>query len=439
MQQKLREYIAEHQLINSNDRLLIALSGGIDSMVLLQLFETLPYYIEVAHMNFGLRGEESNGDQHFVEEYCAAKGIFLHVKKVDTLAYMAEHKLSVQMAARNLRYEWFEELKKERQLKYVLTAHHADDSIETVFINIIRGTGLKGLKGIVSNENTIRPLLCFNRNDILTFAKRNNIKWREDSSNAKEDYLRNKLRHTILPLLDSISNHWRDNMLQLNEDVEVSDRILTKYYEEHISDIYKNGNIDLRRMAEIENSTWLFQRLLLSFNFTYQTSSDILKNLDIQTGKEFESATHRLIKERNFFEVVDKMERLPFDDSLFILEEDRIVKVGELMFDIQIHKPESFTYKYELGEVYLDYNKLSFPLLVRKWQKGDWFVPYGMKGKKKLSDFFVDEKFTIQEKENTFVIVSGEDIVCILGHRTDDRYRIKEGISIIYHIKQKHG
>lgn len=439
MLQKLREYIKDQHLIEPTDRLLIAVSGGIDSMVLLHLLNSLPYYIEVAHMNFGLRGEESDGDQQLVEDYCNSNNIKLHVQKVDTLSYLKEHKLSVQMAARDLRYEWFEKLKSENNLSKVLTAHHSDDSIETVFINIIRGTGFSGLKGIVNNNRAIRPLLKFNRAEILHYAEMNSVQWREDSSNAKQDYLRNKLRLTILPLFDELNTNWRDSFIQLSDDLAVSEGILNTYYSNHISEIYKDSRIDLNKRDDLEHFEWLFRKLLLSLNFSNETISDILSNLELQTGKEFESSTHKIIKEHNSFDVLLKEEQSPFIDSSFILENDQLLKVNNKVIEFQKTLLGDFNQVYIAGEAYLDYNKLRFPLLLRRWEHGDWFMPFGMKGKKKLSDFFVDEKFTIREKENTFVIVSGEDIVCILGHRTDDRYKITEGTSIIYNIKQKHG
>ncbi len=438
MLQKLKEYIDSKQLLNANDRILLAVSGGLDSMLMLHFFQKLPYYFEVAHMNFGLRGEESDADQLFVEQYCAENNIHLHTRKVDTKAFMQNNKLSVQMAARDLRYAWFDELKENRKLEHVATAHHSDDSIETIFINIIRGTGLSGLKGIVSNERAIRPLLCFSREDILSYAKKNKISWREDSSNEKEDYLRNKLRHSVLPVLDSVSEHWKANLLQLSSDIVVSEHILEEYYKSKEPLFFQNNTIELKVLISLTHSKWMFQRLLARFNFTTDTSNDIFTKMHVQKGKTFESITHLLIKEDSCFEIVLRKEEL-LEDRCVINHIDENFLVRNLRYEIQKLTPESFNGKFEQSQAYLDFNKLKFPMLIRKWQAGDWFIPFGMKGKKKLSDYFIDEKFTIQEKENTFVIVSAEDIVCILGHRTDDRYRIKEDTSIIYHIKQQHG
>jgi tRNA(Ile)-lysidine synthase len=406
---------------------------------LLQLFQQLPYTFTVAHVNFGLRGVESDEDEAFVVEYCRKHNIKVFTNNVDTLAYVNSSKVSIQMAARSLRYDWFEKLKIEHQFKHLLTAHHSDDSVETIFINILRGTGISGLKGITSNENAIRPLLPFTRAEIIEYANSVNLAWREDSSNAKEDYLRNKLRHSILPMFDSINDTWRQKLVQLSDDISVSENILTDYYIQHLPKFYSDARIQLAKLNDLDFSEWMLRRLLISLGFTHQTISDIILNLDIQKGKIYESSTFILQKEEGAFRVIAKNENQTDKFSAMIIKEQNQVEYSNSIFEMDNILVSEFGGEYREKESFLDYNKLDFPLLIRKWQAGDWFVPFGMKGRKKLSDYFVDEKFTIQEKENTFVIVSGEDIVCILGHRIDDRYSVKENTTIIYHIKQKHG
>jgi tRNA(Ile)-lysidine synthase len=439
MLSKLKDYIHQHKLLNEHDRLLLGVSGGVDSMVLLHLFQQLPYTFTVAHVNFGLRGVESDEDEAFVVEYCRKHNIKVFTNTVDALAYVNSSKVSIQMAARSLRYDWFEKLKIEHQFKHLLTAHHSDDSVETIFINILRGTGISGLKGITSNENAIRPLLPFTRAEIIEYANSVNLAWREDSSNAKEDYLRNKLRHSILPMFDSINDTWRQKLVQLSDDISVSENILTDYYIQHLPKFYSDARIQLAKLNDLDFSEWMLRRLLISLGFTHQTISDIILNLDIQKGKIYESSTFILQKEEGAFRVIAKNENQTDKFSAMIIEEQNQVEYSNSIFEMDNILVSEFGGEYREKESFLDYNKLDFPLLIRKWQAGDWFVPFGMKGRKKLSDYFVDEKFTIQEKENTFVIVSGEDIVCILGHRIDDRYSVKENTTIIYHIKQKHG
>jgi tRNA(Ile)-lysidine synthase len=439
MLSKLKDYIHQHKLLNEHDRLLLGVSGGVDSMVLLHLFQQLPYTFTVAHVNFGLRGVESDEDEAFVVEYCRKHNIKVFTNTVDALAYVNSSKVSIQMAARSLRYDWFEKLKIEHQFKHLLTAHHSDDSVETIFINILRGTGISGLKGITSNENAIRPLLPFTRAEIIEYANSVNLAWREDSSNAKEDYLRNKLRHSILPMFDSINDTWRQKLVQLSDDISVSENILTDYYIQHLPKFYSDARIQLAKLNDLDFSEWMLRRLLISLGFTHQTISDIILNLDIQKGKIYESSTFILQKEEGAFRVIAKNENQTDKFSAMIIEEQNQVEYSNSIFEMDNILVSEFGGEYREKESFLDYNKLDFPLLIRKWQAGDWFVPFGMKGRKKLSDYFVDEKFTIQEKENTFVIVSGEDIVCILGHRIDDRYSVKGNTTIIYHIKQKHG
>ena len=261
---KLKDYIHQHKLLNEHDRLLLGVSGGVDSMVLLHLFQQLPYSIAVAHVNFGLRGVESDEDEAFVVEYCQKHNIKAFTNNVDTLAYVNSSKVSIQMAARTLRYNWFEKLKIEHQFKHLLTAHHSDDSVETIFINILRGTGISGLKGITSNENAIRPLLSFTRAEIIDYAKSVNLVWREDSSNAKEDYLRNKLRHSILPMFDSINDTWRQKLVQLSDDISVSENVLTDYYNQHLPKFYSDARIQLAKLNDLDFSEWMLRRLLIS-------------------------------------------------------------------------------------------------------------------------------------------------------------------------------
>lgn len=425
MLQKLQEYIDKHKLFTAENKLLLAVSGGIDSVVMLNLLHRLGYTIQVAHMNFQLRDEESNEDEKFIKNLCEHLKIPIHIKRVDTLKSQADDKISIQMAARKLRYDWFQELKNEHQLDYLLTAHHADDSIETVLINILRGTGLSGLKGIVHNEMGIRPMLCFSREEIHDYARANHIHWREDSSNSKEDYLRNKLRLNIMPQLDKVAHQWRANVLKLSEDIVVSEKILAKHYNDQLNNIFSNNCYDVSEIKNREDGFWLFRKSLLTFNFSHGAIDDIFLHIDSQTGAKFSSSTHRLIKDRNTFIVEEFSDFVPSEE--IIIESDLSYKNNtkynlELKYLEMANKPEIFN----KNEIYIDCDKLEFPLQIRHWQAGDWFIPFGMKGKKKLSDFFIDEKFSIHQKENTFVLVSGSIIVAILNNRVDDRYKITD-------------
>lgn len=438
----LKQYLNENSLFKPSDRLLLAVSGGVDSMVMLHLFEQLPYTISVAHVNFQLRAEESDGDETFVRQYCKSKGIPLFVHKADTHTYMREHKVSVQMAAREIRYAWFKELMQEHSYDKLLVAQHSDDSVETTMINLLRGTGLSGLKGITSNSIAMRPMLCFSRADILSYAEQHEINWREDSSNKKSDYLRNKLRNEILPQLDEISDAWRSHIVQLNRDVEAAEHILNDYYIAHISILYKNNVINTDALHTERHSKWMFRKLLLELGFTHDTISDIELNTDIQTGKFYESEKVILRKQADGFFVEHKNNMVSAPSSFWLYADDAKLNIcgTELAVEyVEIDKAGSAGINYEKGYLYLDADKLIFPLYMRKWQAGDRFRPLGMNGFKKLSDYFVDKKITIQQKENTFVMLSEGNIVCILGHQIDDRYKISEQSKRIYRIKYING
>ncbi len=438
MLEKLKEYIDVNGLFEPSDRLLLAVSGGIDSMVMLHLFQQLPYRITVAHVNFKLRGAESDADEQFVREYCQQHSIELFVKQADTIIYSEENKVSIQMAAREIRYAWFKELKQSKGYNNVLVAQHADDSIETTFINLMRGTGLAGLKGIISNEYASRPLMCFNRVEINEFAKHNRINWREDSSNAKNDYLRNNLRNKILPLFDEISDGWRKNIVQLNKDVEEAELILSKYYIEHIDKIFKNNLINIEGVQKLPSGKWLFRKLLITLGFTHDTITDIAENLTIQIGKTFESEKIILRKQRDGFYVEERAILANYVEEIINID-DVEIKINNSRILIQKMAGFAPEFKFEKSSQYIDFEKLVFPLIIRNWQAGDWFMPLGMNGKKKLSDYFIDKKFTFQQKENTFVIVSEGNIVCILGHQTDERYKLSEHTKHILHLRIVNG
>lgn len=438
----LKQYITENSLLKPSDRLLLAVSGGVDSMVMLHLFEQLPYEFSVAHVNFQLRAAESEADEQFLREYCEQRGISLFVYKANTSEYVKEHKVSIQMAARELRYAWFKELMLEHGFQKLLVAQHSDDSVETTMINLLRGTGLSGLKGIVSNTMASRPMLCFNRADILSYAEQNNIKWREDSSNKKSDYLRNKLRNIVLPMLDEVSDSWRTNITQLNRDVQAAEHILNDYYRAHISLLYNNNVINTTALETEQHGKWMFRKLLLELGFSHDTISDILLNINIQTGKYYESDKVLLRKQMDGFFVEQKNMQLNALSSFWLYVDDAKLEMNGTKLAVECIPKENIKsgeMKYEKDFMYLDADKLSFPLEVRKWKAGDRFRPLGMKGFKKLSDYFVDKKITIQQKESTFVMLSEGIIVCILGHQIDDRYKITEQSKHIYRIKYING
>lgn len=405
-------------------KLLLAVSGGIDSMVLLDLFYKLRFDICVAHCNFQLRGKESEGDELLVRETCQDRYIPYFIETFHTTEFANEKKLSIQLAARKLRYDWFHELLSENQLDYLVTAHHLDDNVETFLINFTRGTGLEGLTGIpAQNENVIRPLLPFSREEIENYALENKIQWREDSSNASDKYFRNKLRHDIVPILKELNTGFLDsfqntlNHLQQAESLvnDASKLVFEKVVEEKENQL----EIHLKPLLEFQNyKAYLYQWLK---KYGFSAWNDIYDLVEAQSGKQVFSETHILLKDR---EKLILSERKSTDKSeVFIIEsiESKVNIPLKLRFSKAVNIFET-----DSNCIFVDENKLKIPLTIRKWQEGDYFYPSGMNGKKKLSKYFKDEKYSLLDKENQWLLCSENQIVWVIGKRADSRFTSKE-------------
>ncbi|MES2410476.1 MAG: tRNA lysidine(34) synthetase TilS [Bacteroidota bacterium] len=413
-------------------KLLLATSGGIDSMVLLHLCHQLKLDIRAAHCNFQLRGDESDEDEKFVKSECEKLDVLLFVNHFDTKKFAEKHKLSIQVVARNLRYEWFNTLLINNDYDYILTAHHMDDSLETFLINFTRGSGLDGLTGIPQqNGNIVRPLLPFSRNEIETFAKENNLKWREDSTNASDKYLRNKLRHNVIPVLKELNPSLLDsfentisNLQQAQSLVDDASRIV---YRKVVTDINFQKRINLQELMQLPNYLAYLYQWLEPFGFTDWDSINDLATA--QSGKQIHSQYHTLLKDRNELIVFPKQESE--ETGVFSIEKGQM----EVKFPLKL----SFCNVNHISvqatnAIFVDENKIQFPLEVRKWQEGDWFYPYGMTGKKKLSKFFKDEKFSLPDKSNTWLLCSGNQIVWVIGKRQDERFKVTEATTKILKI-----
>jgi tRNA(Ile)-lysidine synthase len=407
--------------------LLLAVSGGLDSMVLADLCMKSGLDIALAHCNFKLRSEESDEDEVFIKTFAQTNNLEVFITHFETETVATTTKQSIQMAARQLRYEWFETLKNQNRFEYILTAHHADDNLETMLINLSRGTGLDGLTGIPElNGSVVRPLLEFDREGIYNFATYHKLSWREDSSNNSTKYVRNNLRHTIIPLLKEMNpsfiesfqntqNHLKDTQSILEDYMlEVEDKVVESIDENQI--IY---NAD--RILSLNNPKGYLYQLFKGYNFTDWTQITAL--LEAQSGKQIRSSTHRLLKNRS------QLILTPLDDkskvSVSIDAPDTFVSLPSHSFDLKLELSES------LGStsnsiVYLDFEMLEFPLKLGNWNTGDYFYPSGMTGKKKLSKYFKDEKLSLTEKENTVVLYSNNAVVCIVGMRADQRFLANE-------------
>jgi len=404
-------------------RILIACSGGLDSVVLSRLFKELNYDISLAHCNFSLRGKESDEDENFVILLADKLSIPIFNKKFNTKAYKIKHKLSTQVAARQLRYQWFAEVCAEHSFDYLATAHHLDDDLETFLINLSRGTGLKGLIGIpLINDKIIRPFLNFPRADILQYAKENNCPWREDSSNQTSDYLRNKLRIEVIPRLKEVDhnllNGFHQTQKYLNDSMALVNDYMTLIKNLVVSETEDGFEIDVLKLQDLPNTNALLYELLAPFGFT--AWDDISDLLTAQSGKQIFSESHRILKNRKSLLLVEN--NFVHNEATFTIKESDTGIDTPINLKIE-HVDKILGYTPRI--VYLDFQKLSFPLQLRKWREGDSFYPYGMKGKKKLSKFFKDEKLSLIAKEKTWVLSSGNRIVWIVGIRSDDRFKVE--------------
>ena len=435
MIEQFRKYINDNHLINKGDRILVALSGGVDSMVLAELLRREGYNISFAHCNFHLRGAESDGDEQFVREYAERVGVKLFVKQFDTLQFVENNKVSVEMAARDLRYAWFDELVNSDFDKLAL-AHHADDQIETFFINLLRGSGIKGLKAMQPcNGMYIRPLLWASREEIKQFAIENGIQWREDSTNSDTFYLRNKIRHDLMPVFDSIKPEAREKILESVNHLSSENQLYRELLKEKISQIETVDGVlhtiskrHFDRPQGVEKSPANIKLQLLfewirSFGFSYSQCESIFTALDADPGKEFYSNDYQLVIEKESIDI--------FPKALNAINAFNALKVEKF------EKTPNFSLLTSNSNIaQLDYDTLHLPLKTRFWQQGDRFHPLGMHGTKLVSDFFNDLSFTTFQKKTTQILVDSDDrIVWIVGYRIDDRFKITDKTKTIYEIK----
>lgn len=435
MKKKIEQHIKQNFPFLIEKKLLIACSGGIDSIVLTMLLRELGYNISLIHCNFSLRGKESDGDQEFVENLADKLSIAVFTETFDTKTYAKDHKLSTQMAARELRYTWFSEVLNNFKFDYLLTGHHADDDMETFFINLTRGTGLRGLTGIPSvNEKTVRPLLKFSRTEILNYAKKENLYWREDSSNAKTDYLRNKLRLEVIPKFKAVSKKPLQNFQKTQQHLIGSQNLIDDYmalvYNIAVSENFDGYSIHIEKLKELPHTEALLYELLQSFGFT--AWEDISDLLTAQTGKQILSYTHRLLKNREVLLLTQLSSDEKTEEIIIFENETEVFSPLHLVIEMveNIGKPEK-------NCIYIDRKKVSFPLKLRKWEEGDVFQPFGMKGKKKVSKFFKDEKLSLVAKEKTWILCSDNLVIWIVGMRSDDRFKVTENTKEILKIALK--
>ena len=432
------QHINSHFSFLKDKKLLIAISAGIDSVVLSHLLHSLKFNVTLAHCNFQLRGKESDEDEAFVKKLSKDLKVPIFTQSFETAVYAKEHRLSIQLAARELRYKWFAEVLRINELDFVLTAHHADDDLETFLINITRGTGLDGLTGIPEkNGNILRPLLPFSRTQIEKYAKENGIAWREDQTNLETNYLRNKIRHKIIPVLKEINPALLASFKTTLENLKGSRQIINDKISELSNElVIKDGNelkLDIDQLNKLSNPKAYLFELLKPYGFTEW--NDVSNLLDAQSGKKILSSTHQLVKDRKYLLLAEKFTN---EKNTSVYK----VNTSDIYFDEEDIKMK-FTYLKEShtainnnNVAFLDLESLKFPLTVRKWETGDYFYPLGMKGKKKLSKYFKDEKISILDKEKIWLLCSEDQVAWIVGKRLDNRFRITDKTKNILKIEK---
>ena len=434
MKEQIQQYIIQHQLLSGEKPVVVGISGGADSVALLHILVSLGYKCIAAHCNFNLRGDESFRDEQFTIDFTKRLQVPLCKISFETNKYAQENRLSVEMAARELRYRWFEELLNTYDADAVAVAHHRDDSVETLLINLTRGSGLTGLTGIKpKNGNVVRPLLCVSREDIYAYIENNGLEYVTDSSNSSDIYTRNFIRLKVIPLLEEINpsvkaslartaNHLYDASLIYNHSIEEARKVITQ-----------NNRLSISALLSFPAPATILYEMLKPYGFSRTVCESIFTVLEKDSGKIFYSSTHRLLKDRSDL-LIDVLSGEESKAYLINLEDDNVDLPVELKPEIVVIK-EDYQIEKDKKFAYFDFDKLSFPLVLRHWQEGDWFVPFGMKGKKKISDYFSDKKFSLFDKEKTWLLCSGQDVIWIVGERTDNRYRIEKTTKRVLKLK----
>ena len=445
----LKSFADKHLLFYSKNKIILAVSGGLDSMVLLHLMSQLDVEIVVAHCNFNLRATESDGDEAFVKKVVAdlnTEKVKIETISFDTTKYAEENRISIQEAARDLRYAWFETIRKKHEAHWIATAHHLNDNTETLLYNLSKGTGIKGLRGMLpKNGKIIRPMLEISRNEIAEFAEKNKISYREDSSNSSLKYKRNFIRNKIVPEFEQVNPNFEKTQrshFQRFLDVEL---FYNEIIEKYKKDLFEKRNDDyflsILKLQKVKGHQTLLFEMLNTYGFNFDQVTDILACLEVNETKVFKAGNFRLLKTRkhlvlsdlsiekqNYFELTEKTTKLELPNKellqIHIKPIDKLTKMST-----------------KAHYAYLDMDLLQFPLVLRRWSDGDYFYPYGMYGqngkakKKKLKRFFADAKFSLLDKENTWLLTSGQKIVWIVNQRIDDRFKVNENTKNVYQVK----
>lgn len=413
LMKKVKEFIEKEDLFSKQDKILVALSGGADSVALTRILITLGYHCEAAHCNFALRGEESDRDEDFVRNFCRSLNIKCHSIHFETRRYAAQQSISIEMAARELRYNWFSKICEESDCQVVAVAHHKDDSVETMLLNLIRGTGINGLLGIrPKNGNVVRPLLCASRQEVVAYLHRMNQTYVTDSTNLEDEYTRNKIRLNILPLMEEINPSVKDGLVKTSSYLNDISKIYQQAIKESIDRIFitPEKEISIEKLMNEPAPQALLFEVLFPLGFNSTQVEEVYGSLNGQPGKRFISSQWQVVKDRDLL-LIEKV-KTANDKPQIIFEEVLLTK--------------EFVIPKDKDTACFDANKFKGVISIRKWEKGDYFIPFGMKGKKLVSDFMTDSKFSLLKKEQQWVLSCNDQIAWLIGERTDNRFRIDD-------------
>ncbi|WP_232336506.1 tRNA lysidine(34) synthetase TilS [Mucilaginibacter aquatilis] len=425
--QRLCAFIDQNQLFTANSRILAAVSGGMDSVLLVHMLKQAGFMFAIAHCNFQLRGGEADADQQFCRQLALNLGVQFHTVNFDTQAYANSQKLSIQMAARELRYQWFEQVRQQFGYDAIALAHHQNDTIETILLNLTRGTGIAGLHGILPRNNyLVRPMLFLNRAEIAALVEQNKLHYVEDSSNASTKYARNKIRHEVVPKLlelnPGLEQTFERNVAYFRELEQLLIQQVESFKKQHCKLNGADTHISIDAVKQLFPQKLLLSALLKDYNFNDTAVDNIISSLDKHSGRIFESTSHFVILNRN--ELIISPQKKVGHDLVSIHEEDHEVSYNtstvKITYDTyQTPFPSSKTI------TLTDAGLLVYPLTLRHWHEGDYFYPLGMKGRKKLSDFFINQKVPLHQKQSIPVLINGNgELIWIAGYRLDDRYKV---------------
>jgi tRNA(Ile)-lysidine synthase len=437
-------FITKEKLFTPGDKILLAVSGGIDSVVLCELFHESSLNFGIAHCNFQLRLKESDEDETFVKHLAEKYKVPFYVRRFETSKFARENGISVQMAARDLRYQWFETVREQAGYHCIATAHHLDDQVETFFLNLARNTGIAGFHGIpVKQGNIIRPLLFAYRKEIREYLDMKNLSYREDSSNKETKYLRNAIRKNLIPLLNKIHPGFDKVIIETMERISETEKIYREVIEYQKNIIVKKEddrvNLLIPELLKLDPLPTYLYEFLAPYGFNFTVVKEIVRVLDKNPGKRFLSPSHTLIKDRDNLILVPvrKDNTEPFEGGIMIKKNVTLLSKPIHLEFKEIPKDDQFRIDLSPQAANLDAHKVRYPLILRKWHPGDSFYPFGKGRKKKISDFYIDEKIPLPDKDNTWILCSGGKIVWIVGHRIDNRFRITQKTSKVLSIHWK--